>query len=341
MAIGTGLDGAVVDPSAHADHGRLLAEASAWLDQRYGQVVEVVGDQAEQAQQSVRAAVGYGVQVRADPHCVTGLARLGSRRGSPGNGVAVAVVLDAQPSGLSLLDEPGVTLALGDPEGLAVVTTGPARSSDRGHGGPNRLKVIDHASLHGVPGRGRPAGWYATSLTGSCATRPTRPAPVSSRAGPFLALDTPGDVHRRWTATSGAEKVESPDAWLRGLMRASVLVIPCSSEQGYLSRYAEPGKDPGRSHDAGRWHVPYWHMDTAMATLLTLQTAVDEGFGACWFGIPRSLSTPCVRSSPSPSSSTRSAIALGHRRDGAEEADPAGSPDRRPLGEVVHRGSWR
>jgi len=32
--------------------------------------------------------------------------------------------------------------------------------------------------------------------------------------------------------------------------------------------------------------VPYWHIDTGMAALLILQTAVDEGLGACFFGIP-------------------------------------------------------
>ena len=32
--------------------------------------------------------------------------------------------------------------------------------------------------------------------------------------------------------------------------------------------------------------MPFWHMDAAMASLLILQTAVDEGLGACFFGIP-------------------------------------------------------
>ena len=32
--------------------------------------------------------------------------------------------------------------------------------------------------------------------------------------------------------------------------------------------------------------MPYWHLDAAMASLLILQTAVDEGLGACFFGIP-------------------------------------------------------
>ena len=32
--------------------------------------------------------------------------------------------------------------------------------------------------------------------------------------------------------------------------------------------------------------MPYWHIDTGFASLLMLLTAVDEGLGACFFGIP-------------------------------------------------------
>ena len=31
---------------------------------------------------------------------------------------------------------------------------------------------------------------------------------------------------------------------------------------------------------------PYWDIDTGMAALLILQTAVDTGLGACFFGLP-------------------------------------------------------
>ena len=40
--------------------------------------------------------------------------------------------------------------------------------------------------------------------------------------------------------------------------------------------------------------MPYWHIDTGFAALLMLLTAVDEGLGACFFGIPpeRTASVP-------------------------------------------------
>ena len=69
------------------------------------------------------------------------------------------------------------------------------------------------------------------------------------------------------------------------MMRAPVVVLPCSSKAAYLDRYAEPDKG-WVDRDESRWPMPFWHMDAAMATLLILQTAVDEGLGACFFGIP-------------------------------------------------------
>ena len=72
-------------------------------------------------------------------------------------------------------------------------------------------------------------------------------------------------------------------AWLRGMRTAPAIVVPLSNKQAYLDRYAEP--DKAGKGDV-RWPVPYWHIDTGMAALLILQTAVDEGLGACFFGIP-------------------------------------------------------
>ena len=63
------------------------------------------------------------------------------------------------------------------------------------------------------------------------------------------------------------------------------MIVPCSSKSAYLSRYAETDKG-WTDEDEARWPVPFWHMDAAMASLLILQTAVDEGLGACFFGIP-------------------------------------------------------
>ena len=124
-------------------------------------------------------------------------------------------------------------------------------------------------------------------------------------------------------------------------MRAPVVIVPCSSKAAYLGRYAEPDKG-WTDRDEARWPVPFWHMDAAMASLLILQTAVDEGLGACFFGIPAGQGgRACAPSSRSRRPSTRSVRSPWATR--RSRPGPTGSPSRRrrrDLDEVVHRGTW-
>ena len=166
------------------------------------------------------------------------------------------------------------------------------------------------------------------------------PSAGFSQGWAFVLLDEPDDVRRYWEATTDPEQLASPDAWLTGMMRAPVIVLPCSSKDAYLDRYAEPDKGV-TNRDEGRWRVPYWHMDTAMAALLILQTVVDEGLGALFFGIPNEHIDAVRRSFAIPDTHDPiGAITIGHLAD-----DPGlrGSPAHRrrlPLDALVHRGGW-
>ena len=111
------------------------------------------------------------------------------------------------------------------------------------------------------------------------------PSAGFSQGWAFLVLDTPEDVARFWAATTPGDAGGEPDGWLRGMRTAPVVIVPLSSKAAYLDRYAEPDKG-WADREEDRWPVPYWHIDTGMASLLVLQTAVDEGLGACFFGIP-------------------------------------------------------
>src|SRR5207248_5456563 len=91
------------------------------------------------------------------------------------------------------------------------------------------------------------------------------------------------DLERFWTTST--DPGEEPDAWLRGMRAAPVLVVCLSDRDRYLYRYAEPDKG-WTDRDEARWPVPYWDVDTGMAALLMLLTAVDAGLGACFFGVP-------------------------------------------------------
>ena len=103
------------------------------------------------------------------------------------------------------------------------------------------------------------------------------------------------------------------------MMRAPVVVVPCSSKAAYLGRYAEPDKG-WTDRDEARWPVPFWHMDAAMASLLILQTAVDAGLGGCFFGIP-----------PAKVAAVRAefAIARGVRPGRRDHPGPSGTAGRR------------
>ncbi|GAA1947020.1 hypothetical protein GCM10009798_02560 [Nocardioides panacihumi] len=155
----------------------------------------------------------------------------------------------------------------------------------------------------------------------------------------FLVLDTPEDVDRYWDLFVGDDEWEA-DGWLRGMRTAPVLILPCASKAAYLSRYAEPDKG-WTDEDEARWPMPFWYMDTAMAVMLILQTVVDQGLGACYFGIPPRHDAEVRTAFGIPAGwDPIGVVALGHP---APTGGAKGSPTRRvrkPLDEVVHRGSW-
>ncbi len=166
------------------------------------------------------------------------------------------------------------------------------------------------------------------------------PSAGFSQGWAFVLLDQPGDVRRYWQAATPPERLAAPDRWLTGMMRAPVVIVPCSSKAAYLDRYAEPDKG-WADRDESRWSMPYWHMDTAMASLLILQTAVDAGLGALFFGIPVERVTDVRRELAIPATHEPiGAITIGHLTDDAGLPGSARTRRRIPLEDVVHRGGW-
>jgi nitroreductase len=166
------------------------------------------------------------------------------------------------------------------------------------------------------------------------------PSAGFSQGWAFLVLDTPEDVRRWWEATTDPDDLASPDSWLAGMMRAPVVIVPCSSKAAYLRRYAEQDKG-WTDEDERRWPVPFWHMDAAMAALLILQTAVDAGLGGCFFGIPPDREQRVRGAFAIPADfDPVGVITLGHRTaDSGAKGSPSRRP-RKPLSDVVHHGSW-
>jgi nitroreductase len=123
------------------------------------------------------------------------------------------------------------------------------------------------------------------------------------------------------------------------MSRAPLLVVVLSCKDAYLDRYAEPDKG-WTDRDEARWPVPYWHVDVGMAALLMLQTAVDEGLAASFFGIGAGEIAGFRAAFGVPDEwAPTGVIAVGHAADGGAPGSPS-RRRRRPLDDVVHRGRW-
>lgn len=162
----------------------------------------------------------------------------------------------------------------------------------------------------------------------------------------FLVLRTPADTGAFWEATSpqhdepaiaSTRTSERPNTWLDGMRTAPVVIVVLASESAYRQRYAEADKQGARRRAA---EMPWWQIDAAMAALLILQTATDEGLGACFFGVPRAgVAALRSRFGVPEEFEPLGAITMGH----PAPAPPSGSTSRRPrrsVAEVVHEGRW-
>ena len=158
--------------------------------------------------------------------------------------------------------------------------------------------------------------------------------------GTSLLVLAGADVEAYWDVTAGDQRAE-PDRWLRGLQTAPVLVGVWASEQTYRDRYAEPDKGwpgPGRAeHGEGRWSAPYWYVDAGMAVMAMLLAAVDEGLGACFFGVPPARVDALRAQLGVPADQ----LSVGTVSLGLPAGRP--TPPRRPRrnpDELVHFGRW-
>ena len=95
------------------------------------------------------------------------------------------------------------------------------------------------------------------------------PSAGFSQGQAFLVLT--GTELKRFWPLAGAAAAPS-------VTTAPLVIVPMSSKRVYLDRYARPDKG-WTDRDERRWPVPFWHIDTGMAALLILLTAVDEGLG--------------------------------------------------------------
>lgn len=151
----------------------------------------------------------------------------------------------------------------------------------------------------------------------------------------LVVLDEPDQVAEFW-------RITDPRARKRSAREGDppVIVLPVADKRAYLRRYSEPDKQGlGMNVEEG-WPMPYWYLDTAMAVMVMLLAAVDEGLGAWYFGIfqgePELLRWLRVPDGCRPIG----AVALGYPSPRERARGSAVSRPRRPLEEVVRVGGW-
>ncbi len=163
------------------------------------------------------------------------------------------------------------------------------------------------------------------------------PSAGFSQGWAFLVLEDEADRERFWAAAT--PRTDVWQQWLTNMRTAPLIIVPHSNRSAYLDRYAEPDKG-WTDKDEARWPVPFWHIDTGFASLLMLLTAVDEGLGACFFGIPPERGDAYRSEFAVPPEYTPiGAITVGYRAD--DHRSGSLKRGRKPVAEVVHRGHWR
>ncbi|HLS41162.1 MAG TPA: nitroreductase family protein [Ornithinicoccus sp.] len=162
------------------------------------------------------------------------------------------------------------------------------------------------------------------------------PSAGFSQGWDFVVLTDPDDRRLFWEAST--EPGQEADSWLRGVRNAPCLILCCSDKNAYLDRYAEPDKG-WTDRDESRWPVPFWDVDTGMAALLMLLTAVDEGLGGLFFGVPPAYADPVRSAFGIPGDrNIVGVVAIGY--PAPDRRSPSLKRGRRGPDQVVHLGRF-
>ena len=153
----------------------------------------------------------------------------------------------------------------------------------------------------------------------------------------FLVLDTPETVATFWEVTRDPEFGWDEEEVANG---PTVLILPLPDARRYLDRYSQPDKIDFGMDEEANWPVRFWEIDAAMASMLILLAAVDEGLGGWFFGITHGDRELLDRFGVPSNLRPIGIIGLGYP---AGDEEPSGSwmkHRRRPFEDQVHRNGW-
>ena len=156
----------------------------------------------------------------------------------------------------------------------------------------------------------------------------------------FLVLTEQADRERFWPFVPNQTK-HTPE-----VMNAPLVIVPLAHRTAYFDTY-------DNSLRMADWPAPYWFIDTGMAALMMLLTAVDEGLDAFFFWLMPpadeikqdgrvAAHLDAFRSEFAiPDDYTPvGAIAMGYRTDDLAPQSPELSSRRRDNATVMHHGQW-
>lgn len=151
----------------------------------------------------------------------------------------------------------------------------------------------------------------------------------------LVVLEQPYQIAEFWRITDPhGRKRSAPE------FDPPVIVLPLAGKTAYLRRYAEPDKQGLGMDVVDGWPLPYWDLDAAMAVMLMLLSAVDEGLGAWFFGIFHGEAELLQWLKVPEGCRPIGAVALGYPSPSERVRGSVLAHKRRDFGEVVHRGGW-
>ncbi len=162
------------------------------------------------------------------------------------------------------------------------------------------------------------------------------PSAGYSQGWAFVVFDGKEQTQSYWEAVGP----DDPDAFQwPDLYNAPLLVVCLSNKTAYLDRYAEPDKG-WTDRSESRWAAPYWDIDTGMAAMLILLTAVDADLGALFFGVPPEKVDTLRQTFGIPAAlQPIGTVAVGYAK-ASDPPSPSLKRGHRPEHDVIHRGRW-
>jgi nitroreductase len=166
------------------------------------------------------------------------------------------------------------------------------------------------------------------------------PSAGFSQGWGFLVLTSQPDRDLFWSSATEDDLAGAaePGSWLERMRSAPLIIVALSNKSVYLDRYAQDDKG-WIDRDESHWPVPYWDIDTGFASLLMHLTAVNEGLGSCFIGLPVQTIQAFKTAFGVPEEyAPIGALTVGYRAP--DKRSPSLRRGHRPVDDVVHHGRW-